>query len=148
VKQSGGHVTIYSEVGHGTTFNLYFPCATGAAVAPVTTKADTQHDPQARETILIVEDDPRVRQLTTTRAKMIGYQVIEASDGAAALNILSGPDHVDLVFTDLVMPGGLSGWDVATRAQELRPGMKILLTSGYAEELVHGDDLQRKRLKV
>jgi CheY-like chemotaxis protein len=61
---------------------------------------------------------------------------------------LSGGDPIDLVFTDLVMPGGLSGRDVATKARELRPGIKVLLTSGYAEELVHGDDLQRERLRV
>ena len=148
VKQSGGHVTIYSEVGHGTTINLYLPRADGASVqdAVGAKKADT--DTRARETILVVEDDERVRQLTIKRLKLIGYQVLEAHDGPSALEMLRRGDKVDLVFTDLIMPGGLSGREVAIRAREMKPGIKVMLTSGYAEELVHGDDLQRERLKV
>jgi len=148
VKQSGGHVTIYSEVGHGTTINLYLPRAEGAlSPNPAdTTKAGT--DTRARETILVVEDDERVRQLTIKRLKLIGYKVLEAADGPSALEILRRGDTVDLVFTDLIMPGGLSGRDVAIRARAMNPGIKVLLTSGYAEELMHGDDLQRERLKV
>ena len=147
VKQAGGHITIYSEIGHGTTFNLYFPRVDGVtAQASVQVKGTA--DPQARETILVVEDDERVRRLTITRLKLIGYQVLEASDGPRALDILSQGSVIDLVFTDLVMPGGMSGRDVAARARQLRPGIKVLLTSGYAEELVHGDDLEREQLKV
>jgi PAS domain S-box-containing protein len=147
VRQCGGHVTIYSEVGHGTTFNLYFPRIEGPA-GEVSASIKGATDPEARETILVVEDDERVRRLTITRLKMIGYQVLEASDGSKALDIL-GQDHpVDLVFTDLVMPGGISGRQVAARARELKPGIKVLLTSGYAEELVHGDALEREQLKV
>jgi CheY-like chemotaxis protein len=89
-----------------------------------------------------------VRRLTITRLKLIGYQVLEASDGPKALDILSKEHAVDLVFTDLVMPGGMSGREVAARARQLKPGIKVLLTSGYAEELVHGDDLEREQLKV
>ena len=84
----------------------------------------------ARETILVVEDDSRVRQLTIKRLKLIGYEVLEASDGPSALAILEGDDRVDLVFTDLIMPGGLSGREVAIRAREIKPGIKVLLTSG------------------
>jgi PAS domain S-box-containing protein len=147
VKQSGGHITIYSEVGHGTTFNLYFPRADGAtAVVPAKTKRAS--DPEASETILVVEDDERVRRLTITRLKLIGYQVLEASDGPQALDILTRGHPVDLVFTDLIMPGGMSGREVAVRARKLKPGIKVLLTSGYAEELVHGNDLESERLKV
>ncbi len=148
VKQSGGHVTIYSEVGHGTTINLYLPRADAASVAsaPETNKGGV--DPHARETILVVEDDERVRKLTVRRLNMIGYRVLEASDGPTALEMLSRRNVVDLVFTDLIMPGGLSGREVAIRARELKPGIKVLLTSGYAEELVRGDDLQREQLKV
>jgi signal transduction histidine kinase/ActR/RegA family two-component response regulator len=147
VKQCGGHVTIYSEVGHGTTFNIYFPRVDGVT-AEASARAKGASDPAARETILVVEDDERVRQLTITRLKLIGYQVLEASDGPKALDILSRGHAVDLVFTDLVMPGGMSGREVAVRARQLKPGIKVLLTSGYAEELVHGDDLERERLKV
>jgi CheY-like chemotaxis protein len=79
---------------------------------------------------------------------LIGYQVLEANDGPKALDILTRGQAVDLVFTDLVMPGGMSGREVASRARQLRPGIKVLLTSGYAEELVHGDDLEREQLKL
>jgi PAS domain S-box-containing protein len=147
VKQAGGHITIYSELGHGTTFNLYFPRVDGGTVQ-ASTKGKGVTDPDARETILVVEDDDRVRQLTITRLKLIGYQVLEASDGPKALDMLTRGHTVDLVFTDLVMPGGMSGREVAARARQLRPGIKVLLTSGYAEELVHGDDLEREQLKV
>jgi PAS domain S-box-containing protein len=147
VKQAGGHITIYSELGHGTTFNLYFPRVDGVT-HQASAKSKHTTDPDARETILVVEDDDRVRQLTITRLKLIGYQVLEASDGPKAIDILSRGQAVDLVFTDLVMPGGMSGREVAARARQLRPGIKVLLTSGYAEELVHGDDLEREQLKL
>jgi PAS domain S-box-containing protein len=146
VKQSGGHITIYSEPGHGTTVNLYLPRAQVSAAKTVAKLSHT--DPHARETILVVEDDERVRQLTIRRLKLIGYSVLEAKDGPTALEILGSGEAIDLVFTDLIMPGGLSGRDVADKARELKPGIKVLLTSGYAEELVHGGDLQRERLRV
>jgi PAS domain S-box-containing protein len=147
VKQSGGHVTIYSEPGLGTTINLYFPRSDASSEQSSVVK-HAAPDVPVRETVLVVEDDSRVRQLTIKRLKLIGYQVLEASDGPSAIEILKGGDPVDLVFTDLIMPGGLSGREVAIRARQLRPGVKVLLTSGYAEELVHGDDLQREQLKV
>ena len=147
VKQCGGHVTIDSEVGRGTTFNLFFPRADGAAErVSEETKADTSS--QASETILVVEDDERVRRLTIARLKLIGYQVLEASDGPKAIDILRRGYPVDLVFTDLIMPGGMSGREVAARARQLKPGIKVLLTSGYSEGLVHAEDLERERLKV
>jgi nitrogen-specific signal transduction histidine kinase/ActR/RegA family two-component response regulator len=146
-KESGGHVTIYSEVGLGTTFNLYFP-RVGGITAQVFEMAKDRTSGAASETILVVEDDERVRRLTITRLKLIGYQVLEASDGPQAIDILSRGQPVDLVFTDLIMPGGMSGREVAARARQLSPDIKVLLTSGYAEEQVHGDDLKREKLKV
>ena len=148
VKQSGGYVTVYSEVDHGTTFNLYFARVDAGVVKPVAPTSVDRGEPP-RETILVVEDDSRVRLLTIKRLKLIGYQVLEASDGPSALEILKRVSAIDLVFSDLVMPGGMSGREVATRAKAIRPGIKILLTSGYAEQLVRGDDdLQGERLKV
>jgi PAS domain S-box-containing protein len=144
VKQCGGHVTVYGDVGHGTTFNLYFPRADGAA-APVAEETKADSHSQVSETILVVEDDERVRRLTIARLKLMGYQILEASDGSKALDILTKDHPVDLVFTDLIMPGGMSGREVAARARQLKPGVKVLLTSGYAEEL---EDLERERLKV
>jgi CheY-like chemotaxis protein len=79
---------------------------------------------------------------------MIGHDVIEARDGSEALNLLQSGAHVDLVFTDMIMPGGLSGRDVAHKARDLQPGIKVLLTTGYAEDLTRGDDLERESLKV
>jgi PAS domain S-box-containing protein len=149
VKQSGGHITIYSEVGHGTTINLYFPrCTDNVPAVRPTSHTMTDAFPPARETVLVVEDDERVRRLTARRLKVIGYNVIEASDGIKALDVLNRSDRVDLVLTDLIMPGGLTGRDVAIKARAIRPGIKVMLTSGYAEELVNGDDLQREQLKV
>lgn len=148
VKQCGGHVTIYSEVGLGTTINLYLPRA-DAAVAP-SSPGSGGREPLAgvRETILVVEDDERVRRLTVRRLEGIGYRVLQAGDGPAALDTLNRGEEIDLVFTDLMMPGGLSGREVAARARVLRPGIKVLLTSGYAEELMHGEDLRREQLKL
>jgi PAS domain S-box-containing protein len=148
VKQSGGHVTIYSEPGLGTTLNLYFPRSADTAMQEGTAAGDGDAVTDARQTILVVEDDARVRNLTIKRLKLIGHNVLEASDGPSALEVLKRGEPVDLVFTDLIMPGGLSGRDVALRAREIRPGIKVLLTSGYAEELVRGAELQRENLKV
>jgi CheY-like chemotaxis protein len=141
-------VSISSEVGHGTTFNLYFPQTDETAGISTSDKTRTKDRSSTRGTILVVEDDARVRQLTLKRLKMIGYQVLEAEDGPTAVEILNKAHSVDLVLTDLIMPGGMSGREVAARAQELKPGIKVLLTSGYAEELVHGADLESERLKV
>jgi PAS domain S-box-containing protein len=148
VKQSGGHVTIYSEPSHGTTMNLYFPRSDLPLAAEHGGQVTADVPAPMREIILVVEDDSRVRQLSIKRLKLIGYEVLEASDGPTALEILKRGEAVDLVFTDLIMPGGLSGRDVAIRAREIKPGIKVLLTSGYAEELVRGDDLQRENLRV
>jgi CheY-like chemotaxis protein len=148
VKQSGGHVTIYSEPAHGTTMNLYFPRSDALAGDARPQETVETATPPVRKTILVVEDDNRVRSLTIKRLKLIGYDVLEASDGPTALDILKRGEKIDLVFTDLIMPGGLSGHDVATRAREINPDIHILLTSGYAEELVRGDDLQRENLRV
>lgn len=148
VKQSGGHVTVYSEPGHGTTINLYFPRSDAAAPDGLAPGKDAGPEMPPRETILVVEDDSKVRQLTIRRLKLIGYRVLEASDGPSALEILRCGEAVDLVFTDLIMPGGFSGREVALHAREIRPSIKILLTSGYAEELVRGNDSQRDTFKV
>jgi nitrogen-specific signal transduction histidine kinase/CheY-like chemotaxis protein len=137
VKQSRGHAMIYSEVGHGTSIKLYFPKA-GPAALPQTQQpaaASVKPDPR-RGTILVVEDEPSVRQVAVNALEALGYHVRQAPDGKAALTILDGDGHIDLLFTDLIMPNGVSGEDLAKAARELRPGIKVLLTSGYSEEFV------------
>ena len=136
VKQSGGHATIYSEVGKGTVVNLYLPRADGggeAAAQPADSGEFMQGDGQ---TILVVEDDNRVRRLTKRRLEIIGYNVLEASNGIEALEVLAGRPDVDLLFTDLVMTGGLSGLDLVRETRAHFPRIAVLLTSGYSEDLI------------
>jgi PAS domain S-box-containing protein len=147
VKQSGGHITVYSELGQGTTFNIYLPRSGREASPKQQSRATSTPAALQKGMVLVVEDDPGVRELTVSRLKAIGYKVIEAADGRKAGEILRSSEPVDLVFTDLVMPGGVSGLDVAALAREIRPGIKVLLTSGYAEDLVPSDPALAK-LKI
>jgi CheY-like chemotaxis protein len=102
----------------------------------------------ANETILVVEDDDRVRRLTVARLGALGYNTIEAIHGPAAVEMLAAHSDIELVFTDLVMPGGMSGYEVAKHVQDTYPDIKVLLTSGYAEELMNGDKLSERGLKL
>ena len=136
VKQSGGHVQLYSELGHGTTIRIYLPVhhedAAGVPVAEPTTEERVQR----RETILAVEDDPRVRRVSLRRLKDLGYTVLEADSGPAALAVIDSGQPFDLLFTDMVMAGGMTGIELAQRARERLPDLKVLFTSGYAEPAV------------
>ncbi|KNG92185.1 PAS domain S-box protein [Pseudaestuariivita atlantica] len=147
-KQSGGHVTIYSELGTGTTINLYLPRYQDASEMSDENDAEPELNSANGNTILVVEDDERVRRLTRGRLEALGYQVLEAMHGPAALQILAEHSDVDLVFTDLVMPGGMSGYEVAQHVQESHPDTKVLLTSGYAEELMNSEKLSARNLKL
>jgi len=133
-KQSGGHVKIYSEPGHGTTVRLYLPRAQASASAPSPDAAAEL--PLGRETVLVVEDDADVRALAAALVAGLGYRVIEATDGRAALELLGARADVDLLFTDMVMPGGVDGAELARAARALRPGLKTLFTTGYSEAAV------------
>lgn len=130
-KQSAGHVSIFSQPGRGTTVNLFLPrLATPgpAAVAPRSVEPVMGHG----ESILVVEDNADVRLLATRRLWQLGYKTREADSAAHAISVLSGNDAVDLVFSDVVMPGGMSGFDLAQWVHEHCPGLPVLLTSGYA----------------
>ncbi len=135
VKQSGGHVQLYSEPDRGTSVRLFLPAAkeklqtdeTGEPKDPA-----PEPVPQGRETILVVEDDARVRRIVVARLLDAGYGVVEAETGTEALRLLADHPEVSLVFTDMVMPGGMTGNELAQHVHRLRPGMKILVTSGYA----------------
>ncbi|MEO1363761.1 MAG: ATP-binding protein, partial [Pseudomonadota bacterium] len=138
VRQSGGHITLYSELGHGTSFGLYFP-ALGRAHAPHAapgTMDDTALPMGNGQIVLVVEDNPRVRKLSIARIRDLGYQVLEASTGDEALATLASGTHVDVLFSDLVMPGTLNGYDLAALVRSEFPKVKILLTSGYASDVV------------
>jgi signal transduction histidine kinase len=144
-KQSGGHITIYSELGHGTTINIYLPRMSG----DVTKVENVDVEPEQAKNeriVLVAEDDDAVRNLTVSRLKSLGYKVYEASDGPRAIKLLEDGLKIDLLFSDLVMPGGLSGREVAKRAVEIDPHILVLLTSGYAEDLIRGEDLGNLKL--
>ncbi len=141
VKQSGGHVQLYSEPGHGTTVRLYLPARDSAAPAATPPAAAPVASAAFGETILVVEDDPRVRRVAVRRLKELGYGVIEADGGPAALRVLDRDEPLDLLFSDIVMAGGMTGVDLAQEARRRRPELKILLTSGYAEPAVSKDGL-------
>jgi signal transduction histidine kinase/CheY-like chemotaxis protein len=139
VKQSNGHIRIYSEEDHGTTVKLYLPQAAGVVDA-LPAKAGISEFERGDESILIVEDDALVREYVVTQIGRLGYDTLAASNGAEALAIINGPERIDLLFTDVIMPGGMNGRQLAIEAQTLRPGLKILYTSGYTENAIvhHG----------
>jgi CheY-like chemotaxis protein len=137
-KQSGGHLKIYSEVGHGTTVRLYLPRQASAAAAVAARPASAADHPRGGETILVVEDDPLVRNFVVFQLRDLGYRVVEAADGPAAEKLLEDGASVDLLLTDVVMPGGMTGRELADRTTRRRPGLKTLYTSGYTEDsIVH-----------
>ena len=139
VQQSGGSMQICSEPGHGTVIKLLFP-RVDAAQANEAPPADPIPSPAGSETILVVEDDDMVRAYVENELKALGYRVIATSNGPAALEILRLPGDIDLLFTDVVMPGGMFGPELAREATRLRPGLKTLFTSGYTEHPVKTPD--------
>jgi PAS domain S-box-containing protein len=132
VKQSGGHVTIYSESGHGTTVKLYLPRMPGApeiatpkTVAPIAS-GKGHH-------VLVVEDNPALLEFSQNALVRLGYETIPARTAAEALRWLSSEERIDVLFTDIILGAGMSGFDVAREAQRLRPGLRVLFTSGFVE---------------
>ena len=138
VKQSNGHVKIYSEPGHGTTVKLYLPEATRESVQA--DQRDAGVAERGDESILIVEDDALVREYVVAQIKRLGYETLAARNAAEALEVISSQRRIDLLFTDVIMPGGLNGRQLASEAQKRRPQLKVLYTSGYTENAIvhHG----------
>ena len=134
-KQSGGHAMIYSELDHGTTVRLYLPRAVPADEQEPASRPEAPVDAYRgrNETVLVVEDEPRVRRMTIARLQDLGYRVLDAAHGPAALALIDAHPEIDLLFTDMVMPGGMTGADLALSVRAKRPGIKVLFTSGYAE---------------
>ena len=131
VKQSGGDVAIESMLNHGTRVTLFVP--TAPLPESIEKGASKRSSPSrgGSEVILVVEDNDQLRRAVVRQLRGLGYRTIEADSGQAALEQLMGPQVIDLVFTDVMMPGGISGYDLAREASKLRPGIKILLTSGH-----------------
>ena len=140
LKQSGGHVSAYSEVGEGTTFRLYLPPARDAATPDI--PAGPARPPLAGrgrdEIVLAVEDNAVLRQVLVRQLATAGYRVIEADNARAALDTIESGREIDLLFTDIVMPGGMNGHELTRLATLLRPDLKILLTSGFSDMANNG----------
>jgi PAS domain S-box-containing protein len=137
VKQSGGHIKVYSEEGQGTTIKLYLPRGTG--------EAETEAPPPevaegGDETVLVVEDDEQVRTFAITQLTSLGYTTLAAANAREALAILDSDAQIDLLFTDVIMPGGMNGRQLAEEATRRNPSLAVLYTSGYTENAVvhHG----------
>jgi CheY-like chemotaxis protein len=130
-RRSGGHLRIESKVGHGTTVRLYLPRAFGEA-ADDRSRADDPSLPRGDESILLVDDNPELRAVGRRHLISLGYRVTEAESGPAALALLRGQDHYDLLFTDVAMPHGMTGYQLAASARQFLPDIKVLFTTGYS----------------
>ena len=138
-RQSGGQVRIYSEVGEGTTMCLYLPRhADEASVADDIERPSGVHASGEGEVVLVIDDDPTVRMLVSEVLADLGYAVIEAPDGPAGLRVLDSSARIDLLITDVGLPGGMNGRQVADAARVGRPGLKVLFITGYAENAAIG----------
>jgi CheY-like chemotaxis protein len=137
-KQSGGHLKIYSEVGHGTTVRLYLPRAKTEKREENVAARPAEDAKAPTEIILVVEDNAAVRATVLLLLSTLKYEVLEAENARQALEILGRGDKVDLLFTDIVMPGDMSGTDLATKAREMRPDLAVLFTSGFTEASMRG----------
>jgi CheY-like chemotaxis protein len=136
VKQSGGHVKIYSEVGQGTTVKVYLPRLTSTKDEPAEKRSFPEPEGSPGETILVVEDNEGVRAYSVDALRELGYRVVEAEDGPSALHVLEGSQSIDLLFTDVVLPGGMTGAQLAAEARRLRSTLKVLFTTGYARNAI------------
>jgi len=135
IKQSGGHISLDSEVDHGTTIKLYLPRSLEGNFEEALEGEGKTHA-RGSEHILVVEDDKMVREIPVNILREQGYEVVEAGSGDEAINILEGGASFDLLFTDVVLPGGMNGADVAKEATRLQPDIKVIYTTGYAENAV------------
>jgi CheY-like chemotaxis protein len=138
VKQSAGHIQLYSEEGHGTTIKMYLPPGSGGQIAAEASAAPAVKGGQ--ETILVVEDDKLVRDYVLTQLHSLGYVTLAAANGAEALAVFEAGHEFDLLFTDVIMPGAMNGRQLATELQRRKSGLKVLFTSGYTENAIihHG----------
>ena len=142
-KQSGGHIKIYSEIGEGTTIKLYFPRLSEQRDLPVWSGEDRAPRSQPKggnETILLVEDDEEVRRFASETLRELGYTVHTAPEGKTALKILESEQNIGLLFTDVVLPNGMNGRQLADEVRRRRPDLKVLYATGYTRNAIihHG----------
>jgi PAS domain S-box-containing protein len=140
VRQSNGQIRVYSEAGHGTTMSLYFPRHQGDAPGDATGEPRiAEFESGSGETVLIVDDEPTLRLLMMDLLQDAGYRVFSAADGPSGLKILQTETRIDLLLTDVGLPGGMNGRQVADAARVLRPSLRVLFITGYAENAVIGN---------
>jgi two-component system NtrC family sensor kinase len=144
VKQSGGHIRIYSEIDVGTTIKMYFPRLTGQPDLPQWVARGMTPAPapsiDGTESVLVVEDDPQVNKLAVEALQERGYRVVSAPDGASALKLIEDAPSIDLLLTDVVLPGGMNGRQLSDEVVKRRPAIKILYMTGYTRNAIihHG----------
>jgi CheY-like chemotaxis protein len=134
VKQSGGHVDLESQPGKGTRVRMLLPATRLASQTALAGEQSSEVPRGSGETILVVEDDQELRRVAFEMLNDLGYRVLTAEDGASALAIVAGEERIDVLFSDMVLPRGMNGAELARRARVRRPDLKIVLTSGYSEE--------------
>jgi CheY-like chemotaxis protein len=139
VKQSGGHIKIYSEEGHGTTVKIYLPRSSGQGQTAYELSSSSEIR-GGSETVLVVEDDMLVRNYVMTQVTSLGYATLQAANATEALKLIDDGAHIDLLFTDVIMPGPMNGRQLVDEALKRRPALKTLFTSGYTENAIlhHG----------
>ncbi|HEY5364731.1 MAG TPA: ATP-binding protein, partial [Aestuariivirga sp.] len=146
IKQSGGHISIYSEVGHGTSVKMFLPRQIATTDTVVDAGVVVAADPARKAKILVVEDQEAVRAVACGFLEDFGYEIVEAGDGFQALAVLQEQQDIDLMFSDVVMPGGMNGFDLAQAALTLRPNLKVVHTSGYPKgAMVHQEEPRFKQ---
>ena len=147
-KQSDGHMTIDSKVGQGTTVRLYLPRAGGVGASATDAEAPaSDHRARGGETILVVDDNPELRQVSVRRLTGLGYTCVEADNGPDALALMDAGKRFDLLFTDIGLPDGMTGDVLAIKARERQPDLKVLYTTGYAKATQTGAGDEHTDLK-
>ncbi len=144
VRESGGFVAIDSSLGKGTVVHLYFPKVEPGPIVSRATPSTKEVPLGDGELILVVEDNVKVRKATASRLESLGYAVVEAKTGPEAITLLESGEPIALVLSDIVMPGGMTGYDVAERVRSMKPDLKVLLTSGYSDMQLAASEAVRK----
>ena len=143
VKRYGGHIKVDSQPGKGTCIYIYLPCTTASESAAIAENIQTTALPTGSESILIVDDEIALLKLTSHQLTGLGYRTLLAEDPAQAMKILATDKEIDLLFSDVIMPGGMNGYELAQQAVEIRPGLKVLLTSGVTAKAISINGMAR-----